>query len=42
MTLSLSLATFCRPNFSFAIDFLQHVYIRQKSDYDKQKALVVA
>jgi len=29
MTLSLSLTTFCRPNSSFAFDFLQHhVHIR--------------
>jgi len=37
MTLSLSLATFCRPNFSFAFDFLQyHVHIRYRKDYDKK------
>jgi len=41
MTLSLSLATFCRPN-SFAFDFLQHhVHIRHRRDYDKQKAVVL-
>jgi len=41
MTLSLSLATFCRPN-SFALDFLQHhVHIRHSRDYDEQKAVVV-
>jgi len=39
MTLSLSLATFCRPNSSFAFDFLQrHVHIHHRGDYDKQKA----
>jgi len=42
MTLSLSLATFCRPNSSFAFDFVQHdVHIRHRRDYDKQKAVVV-
>jgi len=42
MTLSLSLATFCRTNSSFAFDFLQHhVHIRHRMDYDKQKAVVV-
>ena len=42
MTFSLPLATFCRPNSSFAFDFLQHhVYIRHRRDYDKQKAVVV-
>jgi len=42
MTLSLSLATFCRPHPSFAFDFLQHhVHIRHRRDYDKQKAVVV-
>ena len=41
MTLSLPLAMFCRPNSSFAIDFLQHhVHIRHRRDYDKQKAVV--
>jgi len=41
MTLSLSLATFCRPN-SLAFHFLQHhVHIRHRRDYDKQKAVVV-
>ena len=36
MTLSLSLATFCRPNSSFAFDFLQHhVHIRYRRDYGK-------
>jgi len=40
--LSLSLATFCRPNSSFAFDFLQHhVHIRHRRYYDKQKAVVV-
>ena len=43
MTLSLSLATFCRPNSPFAIDFLQHhVHIHHKRDYDKQQAVVMA
>ena len=42
MTLSLSLATFCRPNSSFAFDFLQHhVHIRYRRNYDSQKAVVV-
>jgi len=42
MTLSLSLATFCRPNSSFAFDFLQHhAHIRHRRDYDKQKEVVV-
>ena len=42
MTLSLSLATFCRPNSFLAFDFLQHhVHIRHRRDYDKQKAVVV-
>ena len=42
MTLNLSLGTFCRPNSSFAFDFLQHhVHIRHRRDYDKQKAVVV-
>jgi len=42
MTLSLSMATFCRPNFSFAFDFLQqHVHILHSRNYDKQKAVVV-
>jgi len=42
MTLSLSLATFCRPNSSFAFKFLQHhVQIRHRRDYDEQKAVVV-
>jgi len=42
MTLSLSLATFCRPNSFFAFDILQHhVHIRHRKGYDKQKALVV-
>jgi len=36
MTLSHSLATFCRSNSSFALDSLQHdVYIRHRSDYDE-------
>jgi len=43
MTLSVSLATICRPNSSFAFDFLQHhVHIGHRRDYDKQKAVVVA
>ena len=34
MTLSLFLATFCRPNYSFAFDFLQHhVHIRHRRGY---------
>jgi len=42
MTLSLSLATFCRPNSSLAFNFLQHhVHIRYRSDFDKQKAVVM-
>jgi len=42
MTLSLSLATFCRPNSSFVFDFLQHyVHIGHTRNYDKQKAVVV-
>ena len=42
MTLSLSLATFCRPNSSFAFDFLQrHVHIRHRRDYGKKKVVVV-
>ena len=42
MTLSLSFATFCRQNSSFAVDFLQHhLHIRHMRDYDKQKAVVV-
>jgi len=42
MTLSLSFATFCRPNSSFALDFLQHhVHIRHSRDYDEQKGVVV-
>jgi len=42
MTVSLSLATFCRPNTYFAFSSLQyHVYIHQRRDYDKQKAIVV-
>jgi len=42
MTLSLSLATFCRPNSSFVFDFLQHhVQIRHKRNYNNQKAVVV-
>ena len=42
MMLSLSLATFCRPNSSFAFDFLQHhVHIRHSKNYDKQKAVVM-
>jgi len=42
MTFSLSLATFCRTNSSFAFDFLQqHVHIRHKEDCDEQKAVVV-
>jgi len=41
MALSLSLATFCRPN-SLAFDFLHHhVHIRHRRDYDKQKTVVV-
>jgi len=40
--LSLSLAKVCRPNSSFAFDFLQHhVHIRHTRDYDKQKVVVV-
>jgi len=36
MTLSLSLATFFRPNSFFAFDFLQHhVHIRHRRDYGK-------
>ena len=39
MTLSLSLATFCRPNSSFAFNSLQHYgYIRHRTDYDKQSS----
>ena len=42
MTLSISLATFCRPNSSCAFDSLQHhLHIRHRRDYDKQKAVVV-
>jgi len=42
MTLSLSMATFCRPYSSFAFDFLQqHVHIRHRRDYDKQKTVIV-
>jgi len=42
MTLSLFLATFCRPNSSFAFDFLEHhVHIRHRRNYDKQKAVVI-
>jgi len=42
MTLSVSLATFCRPNYSFAFDFFQHhVHIRHRWDYDQQKAVLV-
>jgi len=42
MTLSLSLATFCRPNSLFAFYSLQHhVHIRHSRDYDEQKAVVV-
>jgi len=42
MTLSLSLATFCRPDSYFAFDLLQHhVHIRHSRDYDKQKAVVM-
>jgi len=42
MTLSLSLAAFCRLNSSFAFDFLQHhVHIRHRRNYDEQKAVVV-
>jgi len=42
MTLSVSLPTFCRPNSSFAFEFLQHlVNIRHRRDYDKEKAVVV-
>ena len=37
MMLSLSLATFCRPNYSFAFDCLQHhVHIRHRRNYDKK------
>ena len=42
MTLSYSLATFCRPNSSFPFDILQHnVHIRHRRDYDEHKAVVV-
>jgi len=42
MTLSLSSARFCRPNSSFAFDFLQHqVHIRHMRVYDDQKAVVM-
>ena len=42
MALSISLATFCRPNSSFTFDFLQHhVHIRHSRDYDKQKTVVL-
>jgi len=42
MTLSLSLATFFRPNSSFAFDSLQHhVHIRHRRDYDEEQAGVV-
>jgi len=42
MTLSLSSATFCRPNSSFAFDFLQHhVHAHHRRDYDELKAVVV-
>jgi len=37
LTFSLSLATFSRPNYSFAFDFLQHhVHIRHRRDFDKK------
>ena len=40
MTLGLSLAAFCRPNYSFAFDFLQHnVHILHRRDYDKKRQL---
>jgi len=43
MTLCLSFTTFCRPNFFFAFDFLQHhVHIRHRRDYDKQKAVAIS
>ena len=43
MTFSLSSATFCRPNSSFAFDFLQqHVHIRHMRDCDEQGTVVVA
>jgi len=36
MTLSVSLAMFCRLNSSFAFESRQHlVYIRHRSDYDE-------
>jgi len=42
MTLSLSFATFCRPNYLFAFSSLQHhVHIRHMRGYDEQKAAVL-
>jgi len=42
MKLSVSLATFCRPNSSFAFDFFQHhVHIRHRRDYDQHKPVAV-
>jgi len=42
MTLSLSLATFCRPNSYFSFYFLQHhVHIRHGRGYGEQKAVIV-
>ena len=42
MTLSLSLATFFRPNSLFAfVSLQQHVYIRHRKYCDEQKAVVV-
>jgi len=42
MTLSFSLAAFCRPNSLFTFYSLQHhVHIRHGRDYDEQKAVVV-
>jgi len=42
MTLGLVLATFSRPNSSFAFySFQHHVHIRHRRDYYKHKAVVV-
>jgi len=42
MTLSLSLASFFRPNSLFTSYSLQyHVYIRSRKNYDEQKVVVV-
>jgi len=42
ITLSLSLATFCRPNSLFAFYSLQHhAHIHHRRDYDEQKVVVV-